>query len=114
MIELRDYQKRIVSEAVRALDNYKIAYLAMEVRTGKTLTALSAAQATGSKKVLFATTKKAIGSIESDYDKGGFTFDVTVINHESIHKGGLASIWRLSMRRTASEHSRSRPIGRRQ
>ena len=43
MIELRDYQKDLSDKAVRLLRVKKIAYLAMEVRTGKTLTSLNAA-----------------------------------------------------------------------
>jgi len=58
----------------------------MQVRTGKTLTALNTAQLFGAKNVLFLTKKKAIGSIESDFESFGFDFKLTVINDESMHK----------------------------
>ena len=40
-MELRDYQKEIVRLSVNVLKEHKFVYLAMEVRTGKTLTSLS-------------------------------------------------------------------------
>lgn len=57
----------------------------MEVRTGKTLTALNTAKLFGAKKVLFLTKKKAISSIQWDFDNFGFDFDLTIINDESLH-----------------------------
>tara|TARA_R110000772_G_scaffold67579_2_gene150053 strand:+ start:21695 stop:22924 length:1230 start_codon:yes stop_codon:yes gene_type:complete len=86
MFELRDYQEEISGKAVDILKKYKIAYLQMEVRTGKTFTSLSTAQRYGAEKVLFITKKKAIQSILDDYKTGNYTFDFTVINNESIHK----------------------------
>lgn len=86
MIQLRDYQQRISEGAAEALKNHRIAYLAMEARTGKTLTALAAAQTFGAANVLFITTKKAQPSITADYEAGGFPFSLTVINHDSAHK----------------------------
>ena len=60
MINLRDYQEAIAGKAAALLKQYGIAYLAMEVRTGKTLTALSAADRYGAKKVLFLTKKREL------------------------------------------------------
>ena len=68
------------------LSELGIVYFAMQVRTGKTLTALNTAQLFGAKNVLFLTKKKAIGSIESDFESFGFDFKLTVINDESMHK----------------------------
>lgn len=86
MVELRDYQKEIVQKGLRLLTLLKIIYLAMEVRVGKTLTALTIADEYGAKKVLFVTKKKAMSSIQKDYDlaQPGFTMDL--INYESLHK----------------------------
>ena len=64
MIELRDYQKEIVSRGVDIINKYNLLLLNMEVRTGKTLTALSICDKIGAKSVLFITKKKAISSIE--------------------------------------------------
>ena len=84
-MKLRDYQIKISAQAAEVLEHKKIVYLAMEVRTGKTITALNTAKLFGAKKVLFLTKKKAISSIQWDYDNFGFTFDLTVINDESLH-----------------------------
>lgn len=86
MIELRPYQKDVSNKALSILDSLKIVYLAMEVRTGKTLTALNVANLYGAKKVIFLTKKKAIKDIEGDYDKLNPNFEITVINNESLHK----------------------------
>lgn len=86
MIELRDYQEKISTDAVKKLRKYGICTLWMEVRTGKTLTALAAAEKYGARSVLFVTRKKAIPSIEDDYDLLDPEFKIVVINYESVHK----------------------------
>lgn len=58
----------------------------MEVRTGKTLTSMGIAEELGCKNVLFVTKKKAISSIEHDYKLLNPSFEITVINYESLHK----------------------------
>ena len=58
----------------------------MEVRTGKTLTALGIAQKRNKRRVLFLTKKKAIGSIEKDYKSLSPDYDIVIINYESAHK----------------------------
>lgn len=83
--KLRDYQTEIANKAYTILFNYNIVYLAMEVRTGKTLTALEIAKIYGAKNVLFLTKKKAISSIENDYKNFNYQYKLTVINNESIH-----------------------------
>ena len=85
-MQLRDYQIECANKGALILRDIGIVYLAMEVRTGKTLTSLQVCEINGYKKVLFATKKKAISSIKEDYEKFGFSFELEVINHESIHK----------------------------
>jgi hypothetical protein len=58
----------------------------MEVRTGKTLTSLEVAKLYDAQNVLFLTKKKAIRSIEKDYADFGYSFQLTVVNDESMHK----------------------------
>lgn len=82
---LRDYQLEIAKKGVEILTNNNLVYLAMEVRTGKTITSLEIAKLYGAKNVLFLTKKKAIKSILSDYNKFGYTFNINVINNESLH-----------------------------
>ena len=84
-MKLRDYQIKLSTQASEILEHKKIVYLAMEVRTGKTLTALNIAKLYEAKNVLFLTKKKAISSIQWDFDNFGFDFDLTIINDESLH-----------------------------
>ena len=88
MTKLRDYQIELANKAVDILNRKKIVYLNLEVRTGKTLTSLEIAKLFGAKSVLFATKKKAIGSILKDYEDFGYNdfFQIVVINNESLHK----------------------------
>jgi hypothetical protein len=90
-MKLRDYQVEISSNAAGILKSKGIVYLAMAVRTGKTITSLETAKKFGAKDVLFLTKKKAISSIESDYISMGYDnhFNLHVINDESMHKINL-------------------------
>jgi hypothetical protein len=81
---LRDYQETISTEAAKMLEWLKICYLSMEVRTGKTLTALVAAEKFAASNVLFVTKKKAMPSVRADADLVGLKVDV--INYEMVHK----------------------------
>lgn len=58
----------------------------MQVRTGKTLTALALAEQGGYRNVLFVTKKKAIPSIESDREKMAAKMHLTVTNFEQVVK----------------------------
>ena len=84
-MELRPYQIDIAQRAADRLRQLNIVYISAEVRTGKTLMALETAKLIDARNVLFLTKKKAIGSIQSDYSKAGYTYNLTVINNESIH-----------------------------
>ena len=86
MIEFREYQKEIISKGVGVLKPHRFLYLAMEVRTGKTLTSLGICEKLNVKKVLFITKKKAISSIVNDFELLMPEFELEVINYESLHK----------------------------
>jgi len=86
MYKLRDYQVEIANRGVKILRCKMIVYLAMQVRCGKTLTALEIAKLYGATNVLFLTKLKAIKSIQDDYNNFGYEFGLTVINNESLHK----------------------------
>ena len=86
MYKLKEHQIEKSKELNEILLDYKIAYLAGEVRSGKTLTALEAARLYGASKVIVITKKKAIPSILSDYKNFGFDYEIVVINYESLHK----------------------------
>jgi len=82
---LRDYQEQNAVLGVEKLKALNLVYLAMEVRTGKTATALKIAELYGAGNVLFLTKKKAIPGIKRDYTDFGYSFNITVINDESMH-----------------------------
>jgi len=86
MKQLRSYQIDLSQKAVKILRDKKIVYLNFSVRTGKTATALETCKLYSAKKVLFLTKKKAIGSIQDDYRDFGYTFELVVINNESLSK----------------------------
>jgi hypothetical protein len=85
-MELREYQRTIVDRATSILRDHRFVYLAMEVRTGKTLTSLSIAEEMGVERVLFLTKKKALGSITEDSNKLCPSYEFWAINYESMHK----------------------------
>ncbi len=87
MIQFRDYQQNIIDKGTQVLLSKKFLYLSMEVRTGKTLTSLGIINKMMSvNNVLFITKKKAISSIEKDYELLNPSYSIQVINYESLHK----------------------------
>jgi len=86
MYKLKEHQIEKSKELNKILVDYKIAYLAGEVRSQKTGTALEAARLYGASKVIVITKKKAIPSILSDYENFKFPYQIVVINYESLHK----------------------------
>ena len=84
MFELRSYQKEAVRSGLEILKKTKILIMNFEVRTGKTHISLYIAKEYNN--VLFVTKKKAISSIEDDYCNAGHSFNITIINYESLHK----------------------------
>jgi len=87
MVEFRDYQKDIISKGTEMMFSYGFLYLAMEVRTGKTLTSLGICEQLNVENVLFLTKKKAMSSIIDDFDMlCPSNFCLFTINYESMHK----------------------------
>ena len=88
MLKLRDYQLDLSLNANDILKELKLVCLFLEVRVGKSLTALHTAKLYGSKNILFITKKKAMSSIQDDYNNFGYDkyFTITIINRESLHK----------------------------
>ena len=84
-VTFRDYQSDIILKGSEILLKNRFLYLAMEVRTGKTLTSLGIAENVRTYQVLFITKKKAISSIEADYSMLKPTYSLCVINYESLH-----------------------------
>ena len=86
-VKWREYQSDIIGRATNILKTKNFVYLAMEVRTGKTLTSLGICEKVNAENVLFLTKKKAIQSISDDYDLlCPVRFSLFTINYESMHK----------------------------
>jgi len=86
MFKLRDYQEKNAGVLTEKLLRLMVIPFIGEMRTGKTLTSLEVAKRLKCKKVLFVTKKKAISSIISDYDLLKPSYELIVINYESVHK----------------------------
>jgi hypothetical protein len=86
--ELRGYQVENAEKGCAILKQLGLVYLSMQVRTGKSATSLEICRLYGAKKVLFLTKKKAISSIQSDYEDFGYSehFSIMIVNDESMHK----------------------------
>ena len=85
-ITIRDYQTKLSDEAVTRLKKFGCCYLAMECRTGKTITALVTAEKLGAASVLFLTKLKAVPSVRRDYEALNPSYRLEVTNYESDHK----------------------------
>lgn len=85
-MKYRNYQSKIIEKSRHVIQKFGFIYLAMEVRTGKTLTALGIAKACGFRDVVFLTKKKAIGSIIDDFELLQPNYRIAIINYESMHK----------------------------
>lgn len=85
-MELREYQNNIAMQAAYKLVAFDMCYLSMEYRTGKTITALTAAENFEAENVLFITKLKAMPSVKADYKALKPYFKLEVINYESCHK----------------------------
>ena len=84
--KLRDYQIALAKKGLELLKKHGVCYYAVQVRCGKTLTALEVCKLYGAEKVLFLTKKKAIAGIEADYKNFEYTFDLKVTNYEQLGK----------------------------
>lgn len=82
-----DYQIQIAKKAFAILKENGLAYLAMEERTGKSLTALLVCeQSNVLKEVLIVTKKKALPGWQNTLDNYEIKKSYTLINYESLHK----------------------------
>jgi len=81
----RDYQISISDKAADIIRKHGLVYLAMQVRCGKTVTALLTAEKVGVEVILFLTKKKVISGILDDHKAFGIKADIVVTNYENLH-----------------------------
>jgi hypothetical protein len=86
MIQLRSYQIELSNKGSEILKRKGLVYYNFSPRVGKTLTALQTCQNINANNVLFITKIKAFKSIQDDFNAAGYSFNLTIINKESIHK----------------------------
>lgn len=84
MFQLREYQSEAVTKGSDILKAKGLLILNYMVRLGKSHIALSIGS--NYSNVLFVTKLKAISSIEKDYATAGYTYPITIINYEQLHK----------------------------
>lgn len=82
---LRKYQVSKLKKAAEIFNKWDFTYLSFEMRTGKTLSAFWLCQQRVFKNVLITAPNKARTSIEADYKKFNFGFNLYFITHGSLH-----------------------------
>ncbi len=85
-MQARDHQSEIAGRALSLLREYGIVYLAMEERTGKTLTSILVCEATIASNILVITKKKALPGWFDTLAKFKHTKNYEVVNYHSAHK----------------------------
>ncbi len=80
------HQSRISEQAYEILRNQGLVYLAMEERTGKTLTAILTCEMSKAQDILIITKKKALKGWEDTLDAFKHSKNYEAINYESLHK----------------------------
>ena len=80
------HQEELSDQALEILRENMIVYLAMEERTGKTLTALLVAEKSAAKRVLVITKKKALDGWNDTLAKWSHTKEYVVTNYHQAHK----------------------------
>jgi hypothetical protein len=82
-----DYQEELSDEALKIIRANAIVYLAMEERTGKTLTAILTVEKSNAERCLVITKKKALEGWKETLDKAKFiTKHYTLVNYHQAHK----------------------------
>lgn len=81
-----DYQETLSDDALEILREHAIVYLAMEERTGKTLTALLVAEKAAVNSVLVVTKKKALEGWRDTLTAFPHTKDYTITNYHQVKK----------------------------
>jgi hypothetical protein len=81
-----DYQTSLAAEATEIIKEHMIVYLAMEERTGKTLTAILVAEQLNVQNILVITKKKPIGGWLETLEAFEHKKNYHVTNYHQVHK----------------------------
>ena len=80
------HQIDIANKAYQVLKEHMIVYLAMEERTGKTLTSILVCEQTKAERILIITKKRALDGWDDTFRRFDVKKSYTAINYESLHK----------------------------
>lgn len=80
------HQLDVCNKAIEKLRKYGLVYLAMEERTGKTLTSLLICEKIMVERILVVTKKKALPGWQSTLTQANLKKDYILTNFESLHK----------------------------
>jgi len=84
-MQLYEYQREAVNQAKEILQKYRIVYLAMGMRTGKTITSLSIANEMQCKNVLVLCSNKNVEKAFAEtLDKCGFKMNLDISTHHPL------------------------------
>lgn len=86
MITPYPYQEQLSNEALEIIREHAIVYLAMEERTGKTLTAILTAEKSKAENVLIVTKKRALAGWEETFRAFETTKTYTLLNYHKVEK----------------------------
>jgi len=84
-IQFRDYQTKIIYEGTKILKESGFLYLAMEVRTGKDSDKSRNSIKHFNSECIVFNKKKAISSIQKDYEMLDPLYHLTITNYENLH-----------------------------
>ena len=84
-----DYQEELSNEALTIIRENGMVYLAMEERTGKTLTTILTAEKSTAERILVITKKKALTGWEETLADFDHKKHYTVVNYHQAYKYGL-------------------------
>jgi len=86
-MKLYDWQADIAYQGKRILEDFRMLYLALYMRSGKSLITMQIINDTyNNPKVLWVTPKSAIDGVIKVYHAMNMQFDVYTINYEQLHK----------------------------
>lgn len=86
MLKPKDFQLKIAEKGLQILRQNGLVYLAMQERTGKTLSAILIAEQSKAHSILIVTKKKALDGWQWHFDNFKTSKNYTLINYHSLHK----------------------------
>ena len=87
------HQIDIANKAYQVLKEHMIVYLAMEERTGKTLTSILVCEQTKAERILIITKKRALDGWDDTFRRFDVKKSYSAINYESLQFNAILLFW---------------------